>query len=221
MWYWNPTFIIIKNVVWYLVNCNELRQSCCWSYCHFSPFLPLDVPPPVLISGEQLSRAWPEVLCGSAVAGSNSSTTLKPLSGDSSKCLWCGSLDSLQLFFACSLPFPLLSLFLWVSHIHTNSHSLTLRQWKTVPTPLGCGQYTYLWPLCWPFPAWFMCMVSAWILTPRRNCYYLINAVIVFFYNWKMGNYGCVIRSPHFGVPPPPGPVVLINNEFQLDTLAL
>lgn len=99
----------------------DLHQSCFRLYCHSSsPVLVLNGPSPCMNSGEQLSRAWPEVLCGSAMAGCNSST-LKPLSEDSSECLRCGSLDSLHPF--CSFtPFSFafcLPLFFEFSHSHT------------------------------------------------------------------------------------------------------
>lgn len=72
-------------------------------------------------------------LCGSAVAGCNSST-LKPLSGDSSKCLWCGSLDSLQLFLLVHSPFPCFLSF-FGSHIYTQTliHSLSDKEKLSQP----------------------------------------------------------------------------------------
>lgn len=163
--------------------------------------------------------------CGSAAAGSNSST-LKPLSGDSSECLRFGSLDSLHPF--CSFtPFSLcfLSFSFFGSHIYTLSFTQSHTK-KNCSHPVGLWSTHRLVMTVSPCLARFLCMLSAWILSPCRNCYYLINAVIVFFTIGK-----CEIRSPHLfcscfhsslSIPPPLcGPVVLINNEFQLDTLAL
>jgi len=88
-------FLIFSLLSW-LINPFSTCRSCFWLYCHSSSsVLVLTGPSPCMNSGEQLSRAWPEVLCGSATDGCNSST-LKPLSGDSSECLQCGSLDSLH-----------------------------------------------------------------------------------------------------------------------------
>lgn len=120
---------------------------------------------------------------------------------------------------------PLFLCFLSLSFFESHIYTLILTQRKIVPTPVRAvvGKHRLVTTVYRPSPAPFLCVMSAWILTSFCNCYHHINAVSLFL---KLENvemkYGVQICSfPVFTLPPLYGPVVLINNEFQLDTLAL